>query len=90
MKLEEIYWRQRSRALWLKNGDRNTKFFHNKAGERKRKNYIGRLRDDHSVSHEGNTEVAQVAVHYFRRLFATTNPVHFEAAMTGLEGRVTE
>ena len=37
---EEIYWVQRSRANWLKFGDRNTSFFHNFASARKKKNYI--------------------------------------------------
>ncbi|KAL5573023.1 hypothetical protein UlMin_022620 [Ulmus minor] len=42
---EERYWRQRSKDLWLKCGDSNSKFFHQKASARKSKNSITGLMD---------------------------------------------
>lgn len=43
IKKEEISWRQRSRALWLKEGDRYTKFFHKVPDVNKKYNSIDQL-----------------------------------------------
>ncbi|WMV40394.1 hypothetical protein MTR67_033779 [Solanum verrucosum] len=43
IKNEEIYWRQRSRSIWLKEGDKNTKFFQEIANAHKRYNNIDQL-----------------------------------------------
>ncbi|XP_074302488.1 uncharacterized protein LOC141634059 [Silene latifolia] len=89
-KQEEQYWRQRSRTLWLKDGDRNTKFFHSKAGERKRKNFIPFLIDDEGRECAGEEKVEGVAVDYFKELFQTAEPTNFDDVLLGLEGRVTD
>ncbi|KAJ9673635.1 hypothetical protein PVL29_023281 [Vitis rotundifolia] len=42
--LEELHWRQLSRELWLKEGDRNTGFFHRMANAHRRNNSLDRIK----------------------------------------------
>ncbi|XP_074301321.1 uncharacterized protein LOC141632701 [Silene latifolia] len=86
---EEVLWRQRSRALWLKEGDKNTKFFHRQATQRKQKNHITKLIDAEGQEWVGNEAVAAVANSYFVELFAPSEPHDFDDVLTGVEGRVT-
>lgn len=43
---EELYWRQRAKSYWMRDGDRNTKYFHASASTKKRRNKILRLRGE--------------------------------------------
>ncbi|XP_074282574.1 uncharacterized protein LOC141607115 [Silene latifolia] len=87
---EEQFWRQRSRALWLKDEDKNTSFFHKQAGQRKAKNYISKLVDDGSVVRSGDEVVSRVATDYFTELFTASSQRDFHGVFEGMEGRVTE
>ena len=43
---EAQMWGQRAKVQWLKDRDRNTRFFHSKTSQRRRKNYIKGLYDN--------------------------------------------
>ncbi|RVX15984.1 Transposon TX1 uncharacterized 149 kDa protein [Vitis vinifera] len=44
VKLEEIHWRQLSRELWLREGDRNTGYFHRMANAHRRRQTMEKIR----------------------------------------------
>ncbi|KAG8482208.1 hypothetical protein CXB51_026860 [Gossypium anomalum] len=66
---EEQYWAQRSRINWLKEGDRNTYFFHVRATNRRKKNSIERLKDMQGIWRDTTKDISQAAREYFLHLF---------------------
>ncbi|KAA3489415.1 reverse transcriptase [Gossypium australe] len=70
--VEEKYWMQRARIQWLKEGDRNTRYFHVRATSRQKKNSIERLKYSNGEWHEDKSEICNVAWNYFNNLFKST------------------
>ncbi|XP_028126943.1 uncharacterized protein LOC114323538 [Camellia sinensis] len=96
---KERTWHQKSRLLWVRCGDRNTRFFHLMASSRQRVNLIDFVTVG-GVRHEDPTQVKQAVLSHFRNHFAeswTSRPQIFgpfvtispEAAV-GLEEMFTE
>ncbi|KAL9426467.1 hypothetical protein AB3S75_033282 [Citrus x aurantiifolia] len=88
---EEIFWKQRSRADWLKGGDKNTKFFHHKASSRKKKNRIWGIENAAGSWIENAEEVEHEFSKYFTHLFTTSKPnqAQIAAALLGISRRVS-
>ncbi|KAL5570359.1 hypothetical protein UlMin_026934 [Ulmus minor] len=71
---EEQYWKQRSRVSWLRDGDKNTKFFHRKASNRRFKNEILGICDENGCWQTEIGLVKSVFKDYFDAIFSSSNP----------------
>jgi hypothetical protein len=71
--LEEVSWRQKSRVLWLKEGDNNTKFFHKMANSHRRYNYMERV-EVAGVVYEEDSAVREKLVHFYKSLYQKHEP----------------
>lgn len=60
------YWRQRGKAAWMKDGDKNTAYFHARATTRKQVNKIKGLQDATGVWVSSKGEMEAVVDGYFR------------------------
>lgn len=68
LKRKESFWAQKFRAQWLKEGDKNTRFFHTIATIRKRKNSIVSItQNGHSLNEP--TDIQKAASQFFKETF---------------------
>ena len=69
--LEETSWRQKSRALFVKEGDNNTRFFHRLANSHRKANQIKRIEVD-GVLYEDESDVHSQIVLFYQGLYKET------------------
>jgi exonuclease III len=86
---EEIKWRQRANEEWLKNGDRNTKYFHACATQRRRKNMIDQILDGGGQTCNTAESIEDAFVRYYADLFTSASPVNLEACISAINSKVT-
>lgn len=66
---EEVFWKQRSKVFWLKEGDKNTHFFHAMATSRKRSNSILKLKKDDGSWISSEASIKEMIRDYFSNIF---------------------
>ena len=71
-------------------GDWNTKYFHSKASERRKKNTITGLMDENGNWCNSIKSIAAVAVSYFEKLFFTSFPSRISEVTNTIPTRVTD
>ena len=79
--LEETHWRQLSREIWLREGDRNTGYFHRMANANRRNNYLDRIKIDGVCLFE-EQEVREGIANAYQQMLSEDSgwQAHWEAA----------
>lgn len=78
-----MFWKQRSRILWLQSGDRNTKFFFAITKRRRA------LEDQCGISHHRESDFSRIISEYFQDIFTTRSQGDFPILETILSPCIT-
>ncbi|KAL8106994.1 hypothetical protein AgCh_023701 [Apium graveolens] len=86
---KEVFWRQRSKQLWLQAGEKNTKFFHASCNARRRTNRIQRLKDEEGHWYDWENGLHEHIKNYYEHLF-TSNGTQEEEVLNCVPKSITE
>ncbi|XP_071926239.1 uncharacterized protein [Coffea arabica] len=88
-KREELFWSQKIRVKWLKEGDRNTSFFYASVVGRRKQNRISRLQKRSGEWRENEEESRKEIIDYFQDIYTLENPMDFAKILQGVPQTVT-
>jgi len=71
-KQEEIFWRQKSRVQWLKEGEKNTSFFDRSTMANRVHNRISVIKDERGSLHNSHAEIEKALVKHFQGIAKET------------------
>ena len=74
-------WKQQSRALWLHEGDNNTRYFHSRATHKFRRNGIEDLENSRGERCVDENCIANILVDFYQNLFASSSTDQTEEAL---------
>ncbi|KAL0796652.1 hypothetical protein Bca101_068029 [Brassica carinata] len=89
-RLEKEYWRTKSRVLWLRADDRNTRFFHLKTKQRRSFNRITTICDDTEKVWTSEEKIQKIFINYFIDLYSLNADRSTEEITKHLKPKVTE
>eukprot|EP00253_Pinus_taeda_P030654 PITA_30654 len=70
---EEVLWRQKSRIRWLKEGEKNTKFFHRTTVQRRMHNQISQVTNAQGDKLETQEDIEKEFLNYFKDMCQEPN-----------------
>ncbi|KAL3534568.1 hypothetical protein ACH5RR_003029 [Cinchona calisaya] len=74
--------------MWLKDGDKNTAFFHTSVKGRRLRNSIIGLQKYNGQWCQEEKQIQEEIISYYEVLFTLANPQHFEEVLSGIPTKI--
>jgi hypothetical protein len=90
LEFEDVKWKQRAKQHWLRNGDRNTAFYHSWVQHRRKVNRIRRVTDEQGRTWRKNKDIGRVFTKFYEGLFTSQGTDRKEECISWVDSRVTD
>lgn len=85
-----MYWKQKANVKWMREGNANTRFFHNTVKERRRPHTIRRIIREDGVECDSIQDIQHATIHYYETLFTASPTDHYEDILRYIPSLVTD